>query len=287
MSFPRTRYSPLTALCAAFALLAFGMGCSDSDDAEPRTFVPPGEESDSQARDVTGPGTGGVGDPDATGQPGTGEPGTGEPGTGEPGTGEPGDLPDDDGITISGTIPNYDGPGGTLGEFGRDIDVSSGDLEADGSFSVDLVSGAALAVELQPIAPGAAGSEGTRAFLCRNELLEVLPDDAMFFLHGRLLYNRTEPDGNIVVRTVELSTRTEGDSRSSNGLPNGYGDQYVMWLYSNQALAADVSCGDRVVDLDLQAGWNEIQVDFRSNGGERMVTGDRPDDVAWYIDPGF
>jgi len=189
-----------------------------------------------------------------------------------------------DELSLSGTAAGYGGDGHALYPASRFDPLGEGTLEADGTFSVTLWSGTDIEDELEELETGFGGFE---PFPCMDDdSFEITDPDARFAQVRAILYDDGELSNSIV-----LNDQTEGEVDRLNPLL-GHGEKRVYWIYADREVSVQGECEitgvgqmeQRMVDLDLNEGWNEIIFDFRDRNDLRMIQGSRPASVDWYTD---
>jgi hypothetical protein len=187
-------------------------------------------------------------------------------------------------LTIEGDVgAYYDGPGTALHVGGFDGTYGTGMLNADGTFTLEL--GGLDAVESSLKVIGDSHLDNFRSFLCLHDLVDEIDDDARFLLFRSFNIDAERDDGSFYFRTVELSSRTEGEARSIGlPFPTVYGGDYVFWLFADRAHSLHATCDGAEIALDLAPGWNEFNLDM-TRYAQRQYMGPRPSGVAWYMEP--
>ena len=191
-----------------------------------------------------------------------------------------------DELSLSGTAAGYGGDGHALYPASRFDPLGEGTLEADGTFSVTLWSGTEIESELEELETGFGGFE---PFPCMDDdSFEITDPDARFAQVRAILYDDGELSNSIV-----LNDQTEGEVDRLNPLL-AHGEKRVYWIYADRDASIQGTCEtsrgnqieQRMVDLDLTEGWNEIIYDYRNRYDLRMIQGSRPAIVDWYTDWG-
>lgn len=186
-------------------------------------------------------------------------------------------------LSIDGTVSGYEGEGHQLFPRDRFDPLGEGAIESDGSFSAVLWSGADIEDELQQVEQGFGGFE---PFPCIGEgTFDMSEPDARFAQVRAFRY------GSDIGYSLVLNDQGEGDVNSLNPLLAN-GEKRVYWIYADRDVAIQGECDrngvgqieERMVDLALDAGWNEIIFDYRDRHDMRMIQGTRPASVDWYTD---
>jgi len=187
-------------------------------------------------------------------------------------------------LVLEGQIDNYD-----LGE--QQISPSSssslgeGTLNPDGSFSMTFFRAQEIQEELQPVDPDGGLFDKFSGFICEEEADATLPTDARFAIAPALTFaSDIDDDAVSEVATLGLSS---DEPDISTPVPNrAQGDYHVRWIFASQSVTLDHQCsqGERVVDLELNQGWNEVAYDLSNRDQIRQYTGDRPSEVDWTLE---
>ena len=191
-------------------------------------------------------------------------------------------------LEINGSATGYAGDGHELYPRDRFDPLGEGTLNADGSFQVTLWSGSDIDDELEELETGFGGFE---PFPCMtDESFQVSEPDARFGQVRAIMYDDDETE---LAKSIVLNDQTEGEVDRLNPLL-GHGEKRVYWIYADREVSVQGECEitgvgqmeQRMVDLNLEVGWNEIIFDFRDRNDLRMIQGSRPASVDWYTDWG-
>lgn len=199
------------------------------------------------------------------------------------------DEPGGETLELSGDVSGqYDGDGEELYSMAGFEDVAEGALESDGTFSIVLTMTPEI-YENELEAPADSILDGFRSLVCMDEFMDEI-EDARFLRVSNFSF-LDETDGTQYSRILELSTDTEGHTGSSLlPFPN-VGHVYVTWYYSTDSFTLNETCDDGEIDVELETGWNEVMIDTTnasgSGSGSEIIqwTGERPDEVDWYLEP--
>lgn len=207
--------------------------------------------------------------------------GCGDDENGNGGNGGNGNGVGDETLEISGTVSNYDGSGGELWQWVDLDDIAEGTMESDGSFTFTLTMTPEIYEEnLEPLADSI--MDGFGGLVCRSEFLDDVQDARFLAVHN--VHYTPEGGTDSDAGTIELSTDTEDTLGSSmRPFPN-MGHIYGTWLYTTEDLTIQETCDNGEIDVELQAGWNEVLIDTTEAFDEyTQWTGERPDDVDWRL----
>ena len=192
-----------------------------------------------------------------------------------------GDDAPQDVLEVTGEIVDYDGDGGEIWERAGLHDVAEGSGGADGSLSFTLTMTSGIAEEeLDP--PATSSSDGFTGLVCMGEFLEDIEEARFLSVHN--LNYTPEGGADSDAGTLELSTDTEGTLGSVMHPFPKPGHVYGVWLYTTESMTLQETCDQGEIDVDLQAGWNEVLIDTTEAFDEyTQWTGERPGDVDWRL----
>jgi len=189
-------------------------------------------------------------------------------------------------FVLNGKIENYD-----LGEQeispNTDSSLGQGTLKADGSFTMTLFGAQEIEEELQSVDPDGDFSDKFSGFICEDEADSELPDDARFAIaSGFTFAYDVDDDGTYESGLLGL---TSDAPDIVIPIPNSAkGDYHVYWIFASQSVTLDTECSisgrERVVDLALDQGWNEVAYDLSNRDKIRQYTDSRPSGVSWQVD---
>jgi hypothetical protein len=189
-----------------------------------------------------------------------------------------------DELTFEGQIQDYD-----LGEQhispNTDASLGEGTLNADGSFTITLFEAEQIEEELQPVDPEAGSFESFSGFICEEKAAAELNDNAQFAMASALTFaSDIDDDGTSEVGMLGLTS-----SAPDVVVPvpkSAKGDYHVRWIFADQSVTLDTQCrdGERIVELELSSGWNEVSYDLSDRDQIRQYTGSRPNAVEWQLD---
>lgn len=191
----------------------------------------------------------------------------------------PVDSEDDDdpseSLVLEGEINGYDrGEQRTWAGFG----LGEGTIDADGSFSVTLVGLEEIDDdELEPVDPESS-FDGFRGFACEQESFEAAGSDVGFALVGGFAFDADD------LTYFGLASETVDRTQP---LPLDTGT-HVRWIFAEEAVSIDAECrdGERTMDVDLGAGWNEVIIETERPDNAWLhdqYTASRPASVEWKI----
>lgn len=187
-------------------------------------------------------------------------------------------------FTFEGQVADYD-----LGEQritpNTGASLGEGTLSADGSFTMTLFGAEKIEDELEAVDPEAGAFDSFSGFICEEEAAAALDGDARFAIASALTFTSDiDDDGTSETATLGLTSEAPDIVQP---VPNpAAGDYHVRWIFANQPVALDTQCrdGERTVDLELNAGWNEVIYDLSDRDQIRQYTGSRPGAVDWQLD---
>lgn len=206
-----------------------------------------------------------------------------------------GDLVD---LSYSGTADNYDDVDATIVTRLSFENIADGQIDSDGTFSVDLNSITQIF------------GDPTDELRTPPTLFECDIDEEHFSDPEVHLYTINMGFGSSFMDELHVVERTPEDERQIGTLrlgveydqeSSGWSTfvQEVSWIYVDRDVDVEgEECGDTQltsnpmtnVDLELEAGWNEI-VATRDTSGEHtwvdFETTDRPGDAEWVVTDGI
>lgn len=177
-------------------------------------------------------------------------------------------------LVVEGEINDYDrGEQRTWAGLG----LGEGTITADGSFSVTLMGLEEIDDELEAVDPESS-FDGFRGFACEQESFEAAGADVGFALVGGFAFDADDLTyfglaSQAVDRTLPLPLDT---------------GTHVRWIFAEEAVSIDAEChdGERTMDLDLSAGWNEVIIETERPDNAWLhdqYTASRPGSVEWKI----
>lgn len=157
--------------------------------------------------------------------------------------------------------------------------LAEGALEEDGSFSVTLFGLEEIEDDLDPVDPEASGFDSFQGFACEEEALNAVGEDVGFAIVAGFAFD--SDDLTYFGLTSEVVDRVRP-------LPLAEGT-HIRWIFAEEAVTIDAECrdGERQMNLDLNAGWNEIIIETErpeNTWFHDQYTGERPEEVEWMLD---
>lgn len=180
--------------------------------------------------------------------------------------------------TVSGELTNYDLGEKTISNSNRP-DLAEGTVNADGTFEVTLADASTVEEFLEPVAESGSPFDGFSGFACTQEVYDQVGTDIEFAAFPALTYLGEDNE----VKTAGLTSATRPDVTFP--LPSAEGF-HVRWIYASEAVTIQSTCSDgaRSMDLELDAGWNEMIIERISIDNNSQYTGERPTEVEWIVD---
>lgn len=178
-------------------------------------------------------------------------------------------------LVVDGQINNYDrGEQRTWAGLG----LAEGTIDADGSFSVTLNGLDEIEDQVEAVDPEGSGFDGFQGFACEEESFDAVGPDVRFALIAGFAYDNDD------LTYFGLASETIDRTRP---LPLETGT-HIRWIFAEDAVSINAECrdGDRTMNLDLSAGWNEVIIETERPNNDflhEQYTGDRPQSVAWTI----
>ncbi len=156
--------------------------------------------------------------------------------------------------------------------------LAEGSLDADGSFTVTLLGLEDIEDDLGTADPEASGFDRFRGFACEEEAHDAVGSDVGFAMITGFAFDAED------LTHFGLASQSVDRVRP---LPLEEG-VHVRWIFAEEAVTIDAECrdGDREMNLDLSAGWNEVIIETdrpKNTWFHEQYTGERPSTVEWML----
>lgn len=180
-------------------------------------------------------------------------------------------------LVVDGQINSYDrGEQRTWAGLG----LGEGTIDADGNFSVTLHGLDEIEDRLEPVDPEGSGFDGFQGFACEQESFDAVGSEVRFALVGGFAFDNDDVTYfGLVSETVDRTLPLPLDTGT-----------HVRWIFAEESVSINTECrdGDRTMDLDLGAGWNEVIIETERPNNDflhEQYTGSRPGSVDWELAP--
>jgi len=177
-------------------------------------------------------------------------------------------------LVLQGQVEGFTGGAQSFGP--ANWTFGEGEIQEDGSFTVTLFGTDVIEPDdLRSMNPES--GLAFYGFACQDEVYDQVGADHRFAVVTALTYDTG-------INEVGLTS-----SKLDGTLPVPIREgTHVRWIFSEEPVNIHTACrdGEREVDLQLDAGWNEMVIEVERPEYDSFYdqhTGPRPDNVAWRL----